>query len=129
MEKEVKEAVDKQNKKILVEKCTTVTKEGSKIHSKSKTVHAKLISSDYKRQPLKELIQGTRQRTKTLILARHGMLECGTNRKGTIPEKCRNCDVVDDESHRLNDCKSYNSHKLSRKMHLFRCFLRSRIDP
>ena len=100
--KEVEEAVDKRNQKKLVEKCTTVTKDEIKIHTKSKTV--------------KELIQGTRQRTKTLILARHGMLECGTNRKGTIPEKCRNCDVVDDESHRMNVCKTFSHINLTNSL-------------
>ena len=112
----MEEAVDKRNQKKLVEKCTTVTKDEIKIHTKSKTIHAKLMSPDYKRQPVKELIQGTRQRTKTLILARHGILECGTNRKGTIPEKCRNCDVVDDESHRMNVCKTFSHINLTNSL-------------
>ena len=39
-----------------------------------------------------------------MILARCGMLECGKNFKGTIPEICRECSEMDDESHRLNRC-------------------------
>ena len=35
------------------------------------------------------------------------MLECGKNMKGTIPELCTECDVLDDESHRLNDCSKW----------------------
>ena len=54
-----------------------------------------------------------RQRTKTLILARHGMLECGANRKETMSEKCRNCDVVDNETHRLNECTNFNHMNLA----------------
>ena len=42
--------------------------------------------------------------TKTIILARCGMLECGKNFKGTIPEICRKCGEEDSESHRLNRC-------------------------
>ena len=32
------------------------------------------------------------------------MLECGTDFKGTMPEKCCFCDVADNEHHRLNEC-------------------------
>ena len=35
------------------------------------------------------------------------MLECGKNRKGTIPELCPLCNVLDDESHRLNECSKW----------------------
>ena len=45
-----------------------------------------------------------KQRTKTLILARHGMLECGANYKGTMSTVCKHCLVKDDENHRLNEC-------------------------
>ena len=43
-----------------------------------------------------------------MILARHGMLECGANFKGTIPEMCRHCDKKDNENHRLNECTHPN---------------------
>ena len=52
----------------------------------------------------KEMISGSKNRTKTLILARHGMLECGKNFRGTMPEVCRHCNMTDNENHRLNDC-------------------------
>ena len=35
------------------------------------------------------------------------MLECGSNYKGTLREKCVTCDVVDDEDHRLNHCITF----------------------
>ena len=34
------------------------------------------------------------------------MLECGTNFKGTLPELCRQCSIIDNENHRLNECRS-----------------------
>ena len=40
-----------------------------------------------------------------MILAHHGMLECGSNYKGTMSELCRHCEKNDDENHRLNECK------------------------
>ena len=35
------------------------------------------------------------------------MLECGANYKGTMPETCRRCDAIDNESHRLNECTNW----------------------
>ena len=32
------------------------------------------------------------------------MLECGANFKGTMSEVCSVCAVIDNESHRINDC-------------------------
>ena len=47
--------------------------------------------------------------TKTLVIARFGMLECGQNFKGSISETCRTCQTVDDENHRLNHCTKLRS--------------------
>ena len=35
------------------------------------------------------------------------MLECGQNYKGSMNLLCKTCKVVDDESHRLNECTMY----------------------
>ena len=35
------------------------------------------------------------------------MLECGTNFKGTMVDKCRDCNVTDNEYHRLNECTKW----------------------
>ena len=35
------------------------------------------------------------------------MLECGKNMKGTIAEICSDCNVLDDENHRLNFCTKW----------------------
>ena len=101
--KTVSEAVDKKNQQKMIDNCTTKTKDGNKINTKSRSIHEKLTSPEYKRLPLKEMTQGTRQRTKTLILARHGMLECGANLKGTMSEKCQKCNVINNETDVYSD--------------------------
>ena len=45
--------------------------------------------------------------TKTLIMSRFHMLECGFNYKGKLSDRCASCDVLDDENHRLNYCTKY----------------------
>ena len=95
------------NRRKLIESCTTSSSEGIKINTKTKHAHSQLTDTTYKREPLKEIIEGDRQWTKTLILTRHGMLECGANYKGTMQEKCNECNVVDNEHHRLNDCTKF----------------------
>ena len=42
-------------------------------------------------------------------MARHGLLECGKNYKGTINEMCDQCRTVDDENHRLNTCTKWHT--------------------
>ena len=37
------------------------------------------------------------------------MLECGKNFKGTLPEICPACNVIDDEQHRLNNCTRFRT--------------------
>ena len=46
----------------------------------------------------------TKHETKTLLIARYGMLECGKNFKRTLKERCDQCDAIDNENHRLNFC-------------------------
>ena len=102
----VNKAVDEVNRKKLIECCITKTNHETKINTKTKTIYESLASSEYKREIPKEIIGGSKKQTKTLILARHGMLECGTNFKGTIPELCKQCNITDNENHRLNECKN-----------------------
>ena len=59
---------------------------------------------DSTRKPIDKIIQCSKYDTKTIIIARYGMLECGRNYKGNKPEICTQCHVLDDENHRLNEC-------------------------
>ena len=38
------------------------------------------------------------------MMARYGVLECGSNYKGTMREMCDMCNCIDNEDHRLNYC-------------------------
>ena len=96
------------NKKRLIKECEIETPDGMKVKTKTKNIHKQLTTTTpYVRIPVKEVTGGNKQRTKTLIIARHSMLQCGTNYKGTGSEICRHCDKLD-EDHRLNEC-SYTS--------------------
>ena len=80
-------------------------KDNIKINTKTRKIHEQLTNSTTTdRHPVNEIIKGNKQRAKTIILARHGMLECGNNYKGTMSQICPSCRVTDDEDHRLNEC-------------------------
>ena len=104
---EIRRAINNRNKQRLIENCTTISPSGTKINTKTKEIHTKLTTEPYNRQPPNEIVNGNKQKTKTIILARHGMLECGKNFKGTLSLNCNSCNVVDDENHRLNDCNRW----------------------
>ena len=78
---------------------------------KTKTAHIvnAIEGETYTRRPAPELFYFNKKETKTLIIARFGMLECGKNFKGTMKEHCSTCDEVDDENHRLNYCPRFRN--------------------
>ena len=39
------------------------------------------------------------------------MLDCGKNFKGTMREICQECNEIDNEEHRLNDCTAWREIK------------------
>ena len=49
--------------------------------------------------------------TRTLIMARYGMLKCGRNQGGSIKKICDLCNVLDDEEPRLNECTKWANNK------------------
>ena len=106
--RDVTKAVDNYNKAKLLKQCTTVTGNTTKIHTKTKRIYEELQSPDYSRLPNHEITKRNKQGAKTLILARHGMLECGANYKGTMTELCKKCCKRDDENHTLNGCSVLN---------------------
>ena len=100
----VKEKIEIKNLKKLLDDCHK-TMDGNQV-PKRKTAHIieHLIHKDYQRKPLDEIMVSTKQETKTLIIARFRMLECGRNLKGSLNETCTQCNVLDDENHRMNYC-------------------------
>ena len=100
----VKIAVLKRNGEKLLENCQTMSDDGLKIHTKTRHNYEALSNEVYKAEPKKMIIEGNKQRTRTIFMSQNGMLECGKNMRGTIPEKCPRCDILDHENHRLNYC-------------------------
>ena len=100
----VRVAILKKNGRKLLENCAKTNGDDVKILTKTRHVHNALTTDKYNNEPLKCFSLTDKQKARTIFLSQNGMLECGKNMKGTIPEVCRVCMVPDDESHRLNYC-------------------------
>ena len=105
----VSEAVEKYNKDKLIKSCISPGPHGIKINTKTKHIHQQLTTTTTKqeRRPSTGVTNGSKLRAKSIILSRYGMLECGNNFKGTMPQTCQTCKTVDNEYHRLNECSIY----------------------
>ena len=77
---------------------------------KSKTAHIidELKKDTYQRKTQDEIMTSTKNEAKMLVIARFHMLECGLNYKGSMHEKCRTCDAIDNENHRINYCPRFS---------------------
>ena len=85
-------------------------KDGVKVR-KTKTFRIvdHILSETYTRKPIPELHDLTKQETKTLVIARYGMLECGINYKNSKSTICPSCKITDNEDHRMNCCIRYKT--------------------
>ena len=92
----------------LIEECHKKTEGVTTRKTKTAHIVEKIDHPSYTRKPQTELNNLSKQETKTLLIARFGMLECGKNYKGTMSEICSHCCCLDDEEHRLNVCPTYN---------------------
>ena len=102
--KAISEKIEIKNKVRLYDDCHKY-ENGVKIpKTKTKHIIEQINNSWYQRAPSNELLQCTKQETKTILIARFGMLECGKNFKGTMREVCTYCNELDNENHRLNYC-------------------------
>lgn len=107
--RKTKISIEKENIKRLRQQCYKTTNGTTKIKTKTKTIIEATDEQAYKRQPRPEILNSTKQESKTMIIARFGMLECGRNYKGTMKEICSVCDTIDDENHRINYCKRWET--------------------
>ena len=90
------------NTKMLLESCKDKGKTRSKTLPISQLLEQDSYQLDYSHNVLFEL---PRKTVKMIIMARYRMLDCAKNFKGKYgTEYCKECNVVDDESHRLNSC-------------------------
>ena len=104
---EVHKAVLRMNGRKLMSNCVSVSNEGEKVHTKTRHIYQRLNNELYTAAPIKRIIVHDKQRARTVFMAQNGMLECGMNMKGTIPEKCSECNVPDNEQHRLVECRKW----------------------
>ena len=116
---QVTTSIEKEHKNRLKEDCHK--KEGGVTIPKTKTVTilSEIDMPNYERKPKTELLLCTKNECKTIIIARYGMLECGTNYKGTLNSQCTTCNTIDNEEHRLNECirfKEKNFHGTNDKI-------------
>ena len=107
--RKVSAEIEKENKERLRNECYKKENGIEVEKTKTKSIIQHISSKEYTRRPSQELLNFNKYETKTIIIARYRMLECGSNFKGTIRETCNSCHVVDDESHRLNYCEKYKS--------------------
>ena len=90
------------NTKMLLESCKDKGKTRSKTLPITQLLEQDSYQLDYSHNVLFEL---PRKTVKMIIMARYRILYCAQNFKGKYgTEYCKECNVVDDESHRLNSC-------------------------
>ena len=102
--REVESSVESINREKLIDECYETKAGAKKVKTKTAFILKKVEPDTYKRQFMEPIEKLNRHEAKILILSRFHMLECGKNFKGTLPEICPACKVLDDEQHRLNHC-------------------------
>ena len=95
------------NCKMLLESC----KNRGKVRTKTLKISDFIENGQYEyKRPQNPLFELPRKVVRTIIMARYGMLECANNYSGKYGTKlCKDCKVIDDESHRLNTCKRWSN--------------------
>ena len=109
--REVMEAAEKRNIVRLREDCEVTTRGETRKRTKTKYVLETLDSPSYQR---KTDVFISRQQyilhTRTLIMGRFGMLKCANNFSNGFKSKmCDKCGVLDNESHRINECPKWQN--------------------
>ena len=106
--KEVEEAAERKNREKLREECHVKERGSQRVKTKTKTLLEKIDGTNYERKPLDLLINLSTLEARALIMSRFGMLDCRANfSMGYGGKMCRECAVVDDESHRINECRIF----------------------
>ena len=103
-------AADKRSKALILEDCQTKQRGISREKTKTKTIIEIVERDNYRRNPSPLISRLSCLKTRALIMGRYGMLECKANFSCGFGSKiCGECNVEDDESHRMNHCPKYRS--------------------
>ena len=77
-------------------------------NKKTKTIYEEISKPDFNLRKCSNILYLSKVNAKCIIMARYGMLMCAKNIKCLYKtDQCKNCNAIDDESHRLNFCKQY----------------------
>ena len=110
--RKVKSSIETKHIERLKEQCQKLV-DGNLIPKTKTASIVPIINTDtYKRQPQYNILKTTKRETRTIMLARYGLLQCGRNYQGTSEKQCNLCSTVDDENHRLNFCPKWQSSNL-----------------
>ena len=101
---QVTTALETDHRNRLRDECHKKLNDKNIPKTKTLSIIPELDDSNYQRKPKDEILSCTKNECKALIIARYGMLECGTNFKGTHAIQCLTCNTIDNEEHRLNNC-------------------------
>ena len=97
------------NRKKLRDDLFTKSRGEDKQKSKTRTILDHIDNPSFSRKPM-EFLNHSVLVGRAIIMGRYGMLECAANFENKYGGKqCRTCNVIDNESHRINSCKVYES--------------------
>ena len=94
----VKTAIEKKHKARLLDSCYKDVNGIKTPKTKTTSIINKIENGSYRRTPVKEILNMTKNELKTVMIARFGMLQCGKNHQGTIEKLCDTCNCIDDEN-------------------------------
>ena len=108
---EVKNAAETVNRQKIRDECEVRSRGEVKQKTKTKCIDAIINDDHYKRKPDEFLVGHTPLiHAKAYIMGKYGMLDCANNYANMHGGKqCRQCEAIDNESHRINDCKRYEN--------------------
>ena len=95
--KQITKCIEIQHYERLQEDCYTQEGEQKRPKTKTASIVEQLNGENYVRAPMAELLHCNKHETKTLMIARYRMLECGKNFRGSINGTCNICNEIDDE--------------------------------
>ena len=106
---QVKQSIEKRHVERLIAECHKNVDGNLVAKKKTATIVPKVTDQSYHRTPQLSILNTSKRETRTIMMARYGLLECGKNFKGTIKELCDQCTCLDDENHRINYCIKWRS--------------------
>ena len=109
--RQIDAAAEKRNIEKLKEECETKSRGEKTLKKKTVFVLDTIDSSNFKLGPDPFILcHNYILHTRALIMGRFGMLKCASNYHNGFGTKiCDECKVKDDEAHRINYCKKWQS--------------------